>query len=81
VGNNTVVCALDGVRYKFGTTEGEKEWLSGSAATPDEALRFFDFVVGIQAVTGELGSIPTAPTKSLMILLTFVHPHSGWVTV
>ena len=29
VRNDTVLCAL-GVRYKFGQTEGEKEWLSGS---------------------------------------------------
>ena len=43
------LCAL-GVRYKFGTTEGEKEWLSGSYATPNEALGFFDSVVGIQEV-------------------------------
>jgi hypothetical protein len=28
VKNNAVLCAL-GVRYKFGTTEGEKEWPSG----------------------------------------------------
>ena len=62
MGNDTALCAL-GVRYKFGTTEGEKEWLSGFYATPNEALGFFEFLVGIQAVTGELGSIPTAPTK------------------
>jgi hypothetical protein len=36
-----------GVRYKFGTTEGEKEWLSGFYATPNEALGFFEFLVGI----------------------------------
>jgi hypothetical protein len=35
-----------GVRYNFGTTEGEKEWVAGSKATPNEALGFFDFVVG-----------------------------------
>jgi len=29
VGNDTALYAL-GVRYNFGTTEGEKEWLSGS---------------------------------------------------
>jgi hypothetical protein len=46
VGNNTVLCAL-GVRYKFGTTDGEKEWVSGTQATLDGALGFFDFVVGI----------------------------------
>jgi len=28
VGNDTALYAL-GVRYKFGTTEGGKEWLSG----------------------------------------------------
>jgi hypothetical protein len=50
-GNDTALCAL-GVRYKFGTTEREKEWLSGSQATPDKALGFFDFVVGIQEVGG-----------------------------
>jgi hypothetical protein len=33
------------VRHNFDTTEGEKEWHSGSSATPDEALGFFDFVV------------------------------------
>jgi hypothetical protein len=49
VGNDTALCAL-GVRYKFGTTEGEKEWLSGFYATPNEALGFFEFLVGIQAV-------------------------------
>ena len=46
MGDDTALCAL-GVRYKFGTTEGEKEWLSGFYATPDEALKFFDSVVGI----------------------------------
>ena len=46
MGNDTALGAL-GVRYKFGTTGGEKEWLSGSQATPDEALGFFDFIVGI----------------------------------
>jgi hypothetical protein len=44
--NRQALCAL-GVRYKFGTTEGEKEWLSGSYATPNKALGFFDFIVGI----------------------------------
>jgi len=29
------------------TTEGEKEWLSGFYATPNEALGFFEFLVGI----------------------------------
>ena len=46
MGINAVLCVL-GVRYNFGTTEGEKEWVSGSNATPNEALGFFDFVVGI----------------------------------
>jgi hypothetical protein len=32
------------------TTEGEKEWLSGFYTTPNEALGFFEFLVGIQAV-------------------------------
>ena len=58
MGNDTALCAL-GVRYKFGTTEGEKEWHSGSQATPDEALGFFDLLVGIQEVGG---SNPLAPT-------------------
>ena len=40
-------CVPSGVRYKFGTTEGEKEWLSGFYATPNEALGFFEFLVGI----------------------------------
>jgi len=31
------------------TTEGEKEWLSGFYATPNEALGFFEFLVGIRA--------------------------------
>ena len=52
-----------GVRYKFGTTEGEKEWPSGSYATPDEALRFFDSVVGIQVG----GTKPPAPTTLPLI--------------
>jgi hypothetical protein len=34
------------VLWEFGTTEGEKEWLSGSYATPNEALGFFEFLVG-----------------------------------
>ena len=42
----TLLCVL-GVRYNFGTTEGEKEWVSGSKATPNEAVGFFDLVVGI----------------------------------
>jgi hypothetical protein len=46
VGNSSALYAL-GVRYKFGTTEGEKEWLSGFYATPNEALGFFEFLVGI----------------------------------
>jgi len=49
VGNDTALCAL-GVRYKFSTTEGEKEWLSGFYATPNEALGFFELLVGIPAV-------------------------------
>ena len=52
-----------GVRYKFGTTEGEKEWLSGFYATPNEALGFFEFLVGIQAV-GD--SKPLAPTTLIV---------------
>jgi len=36
-----------GVRYNFGTIGGEKEWFSGSKATPNEALGFFEFLVGI----------------------------------
>ena len=53
MGNDTALCASDlGVRYKFGTTEGEKEWLSGFYATPNEALGFFEFLVGIQALLG-----------------------------
>jgi hypothetical protein len=35
-------------------TEGEKEWLSGFYATPNEALGFFEFLVGIQAVNEPL---------------------------
>jgi hypothetical protein len=45
------------VLWEFGTNsvqlrERKKEWLSGSQATPDKALGFFDFVVGIQEVGG-----------------------------
>ena len=47
-------CAGHGVRYKFGTIEGEKEWLSGFYATPNEALGFFEFLVGIQAINKSL---------------------------
>ena len=36
-----------GVRYKFGTIGGGKEWFSSSRATPNEALGFFEFLVGI----------------------------------
>ena len=46
MGNSSALYAL-GVRYKFGTIEGVKEWLSGSYATLDEALRFFELLVGI----------------------------------
>ena len=49
MGNRSAMYAL-GARYKFGTTEGEKEWLSGFYATPNEALGFFELLVGIQAV-------------------------------
>jgi hypothetical protein len=38
----------EGFAVNFGTAEGEKEWVSGSKATPNEALGFFDFVVGLQ---------------------------------
>ena len=46
-------------RYNFGTTEGEKEWPSGSQATPNEALGFFDCIFRDQEVGG---SNPLAPT-------------------
>jgi hypothetical protein len=46
------------------TTEREKEWPSGSAATPDEALGFFDSVVGIQEVGG---SKPLAPATYVSV--------------
>jgi hypothetical protein len=64
----TLLCAL-GVRYKFGTTEGEKEWLSGFYATPNEALGFFDFVVGIQEVGG---AKPLAST-TLSLLASIIY--------
>jgi hypothetical protein len=60
VGNDTALCALR-VRYKFGPTEGEKEWLSGFYATPNEALGFFDFVVGIQEVNKSLANVLILP--------------------
>src|SRR5215469_17883694 len=57
------ICATKGVhltvRYNFGTTEGEKEWPSGSQATPNEALGFFDCIFRDQEVGG---SNPLAPT-------------------
>jgi hypothetical protein len=51
VGNDAALCA-PGVRYKFGTTEGEKEWLSGFYATPNEELGFFEFLVGTSPMHG-----------------------------
>jgi hypothetical protein len=42
----STVCSRSSVQI-FGTTGGEKEWLSGFYATPNEALGFFEFLVGI----------------------------------
>jgi hypothetical protein len=67
----TLLCVL-GVRYNFGTTEGEKEWVSGSKATPNEALGFFDSVVGIQVL-----SITTVSKHPLCQRLRFGLPISA----
>ena len=45
------------------TTKGEKEWVSGSKTTPNEALGFFDFVVGIEVVTKLRTSLSGPPQE------------------
>jgi putative tributyrin esterase len=47
-------------RYNFGTAEGEKEWLSDSEATPNEAFGSSTLIVRDQGVAG---SNPVSPTN------------------
>jgi hypothetical protein len=52
-------------RYNLGTTEGEKEWPSGSQATPNEALDFLIAFFGTRRSVVQIHSprpLPINPT-------------------
>src|SRR5215469_742770 len=78
------ICATKGVhltvRYNFGTTEGEKEWPSGSQATPNEALGFSDCIFRDQEVGGSNPLAPTTSIKSNNLDTTKEQTTSKWLT-